>query len=138
MTKEIGRVYDFVFRGMLAEEYLDKSGRVSSLAFDGLDQEISGRLALDVIDESFVVAARRMAVVYTAVAAFENSVRKLISTVLLEQLGDNWWETGVSEKIRRKSETRRVEEERVKWHTQRGASPIAFVDLSDLATIIRN
>jgi hypothetical protein len=30
------------------------------------------------------------------------------------------------------------DEEKVRWHTQRGASPITYTDLSDLGNIMRN
>jgi hypothetical protein len=78
-----------------------------------------------------------MAVVYTAVAAFESSARKLISTVLLEQVGDNWWEQSVPEQRRKKAESRRAEEQKIRWHAQRGDSPINYTELGDLAIIIR-
>ena len=47
-----------------------------------------------------------MAVVYTAIAAFENSARDLIKKVLLEEMGENWWLEGVSEKVRKNAETK--------------------------------
>lgn len=133
-----GALYEFAFRGLLAEEALDKAGRVHKNLTGAQDKLIAERLALDLLDEGFVAEARQMAVVYTAIAAFENSTRKLISTVLLEQLKENWWEQGVSEKIRKKAESRRADEEKVKWHAPRGESPINYSELGDLATIIRN
>jgi hypothetical protein len=78
-----------------------------------------------------------MATVYTAVAAFENSVRKLIKTVLLEQKGENWWEVSVSEKIRTRAAQKQKEEETVRWHAQRGADPITYTLMGDLESIIR-
>ena len=79
-----------------------------------------------------------MAVVYMAIAAFENSARKLISTVLLEKVGEAWWEQSVSASIRKRAETRQAEEQKVKWHTQRGTALINYTDLGDLGNIIRN
>jgi hypothetical protein len=134
----MGTLYEFAFRGMLAEEALDRTGRLHPNVAGALDQEFAERLAVDALDETFVAAARQMAVVYMAVAAFENSVRKLISTVLLEKVGESWWDTCVSAGIRKKVENRQKDEERVKWHTQRGASPITYTDLGDLTNIIRN
>lgn len=133
-----GTLYEFAFRGLLAEEALDKAGRVHKNLIGSQDKLIAERLALDLLDEGFVAEARQMAVVYTAIAAFENSTRKLISTVLLEHMKENWWEQGVSEKIRKRAESRRADEEKVKWHTPRGESPINYSELGDLATIIRN
>ena len=31
----------------------------------------------------------------------------------------------------------KIEEEKIRWHTQRGSSPINYTDLGDLANIIR-
>lgn len=130
-------VHEFVFRGLLAEEALDRSGRLRRELPRGLDAASVERLGLDLIDAEFVSAADRMAVVYTAIAAFENSARKLVSAVLLENVGEDWWDRSVSAKVIKKAEERRREEERVKWHAQRGAAPINYTDLSDLINIIR-
>ena len=45
-------------------------------------------LSLDLLDseEEILRSARRMAVAYTAIAAFENSARDLIKKVLLEEI----------------------------------------------------
>lgn len=131
------RLYDFAFRGLLAEEALDKAGRRSSDHGKALDEHITAALSIDLLDEDLVVRARRMATVYTAIAAFENSVRKLISTVLLEKEGEDWWTRCVSDKIQSRAETKRKEEERIKWHTQRGADPIYYSLMGDLVSIIR-
>lgn len=78
-----------------------------------------------------------MATVYTAVAAFENSVRSLVSSALLEEFGDNWWDTCVSSSIRNRAEKRSEDEEKHRFHTQRGDSPINYTELKDLLNIIR-
>ncbi|MDX2261487.1 MAG: Swt1 family HEPN domain-containing protein [Gemmatimonadales bacterium] len=136
MTRH-GDVYEFVFRGVLAEESLDSVGRRHRRQSVALDQEYQRTLGIDILDEEIVAAARSMATVYTAIAAFEISVRRLITTVLLEQVGADWWTTSVSEKIRAKADGRRLEEERVKWHSQRGADPIEYTQMGDLVAIIR-
>src|SRR5437867_1052949 len=123
-----GELYEFAFRGFLAEEALDKAGRIHANVAGTLDEEIAQRLAVDLLDENFVAAARNMAVVYMAVSAFENAVRKLIATILLEKVGENWWDQCVSVGIRKKVENRQKEEEKIKWHSQRGASPITYTD----------
>lgn len=133
-----GRLYEFAYRGLLAEEALDKTGRIHPNVAGALDEEIARRLAVDLLDDSFLAAARGMAVVYMAISAFENAVRKLITTILLEKVGETWWEQCVSAAIRKKVETRQKEEEKIKWHSQRGASPITYTDLGDLGNIIRN
>ena len=127
--------YEFTFRGLLAEEALDRAGRVSpSHILDEGETALAGTLEL--LDERFVDAARAMSTVYAAVAAFENSARKLVSTVLLENVGEDWWETHVSEKVRTRAETRRAEEEKVRWHRARGDDPINYTELNDLVSIM--
>jgi len=83
-----------------------------------------------------VRAPQRMAVVYVAIAAFENSVREFVSKVLLEKFGADWWLQSVSEKIRTKAETRRSEEEKIRWHTPRGDEPINYTEFGDLSSIM--
>ena len=124
-------LYAFVFRGILADEALDAVGRRHRKHSVALDEAYQRTLSIDLLADDLVASARSMATVYTAIAAFENSVRKLIATVLIEQVGPGWWDNAVSEKIRTRSEGRRSEEERIKWHTQRGADPIAYSQMGD-------
>jgi hypothetical protein len=79
-----------------------------------------------------------MAVVYTAIAAFENSARDLIAKVLLAELGEEWWINGVSEKVRKSAELKMKEEERIRWHRRRGEDPLGYTTMSELMSIIRN
>lgn len=131
------KYYSFAFKGLLTEEALDKAGRKSLSHFsDEVEKEISDRLAIDLIPDEFVKQSRKMAIVYTAICAFENSVRRFISDILLENIGEKWWEKSVSEKIRKKAETRRDEEEKVRWHSSRGELPINFTEFGDLISIM--
>jgi hypothetical protein len=78
-----------------------------------------------------------MATVYTAIAAFENSVRELIRGVLLEDVGEDWWNQSVSEKIRTRADALRLEEKSIKWHTPRGQDEIYYTTMADLVSILR-
>jgi hypothetical protein len=130
------QVYDFVFRGLLTEEALDRAGRTAKRS--STDHErYAELLSLDELAEEDVTAARAMATVYTAIAAFEISVRKLITHTLLEEVGENWWADCVSEKIREQAKKLQEEEEKVKWHAQRGNDPINYTMLPNLMAIIR-
>jgi hypothetical protein len=131
-------VYEFVFRGLLTEEALDRAGRQSAHLLGMEKAELARTLALDLLEPDFVAPASEMAIVYTAIAAFENSARELVRKVLIEQFGEDWWERGVSEKIRERAETRRDDEQKTKWHGQRGEDPITYTQLSDLANVIQN
>lgn len=137
MSGEDRRLYDFVFRGHLAEQALDSAGRKNRRLIEFSNEEIAKVLAIDSLDDQLVENARAMSIVYVSIAAFENSVRALISDVLLEQVGENWWETSVSEKIRSRAEQKRQEEEKVRWHVQRGVDPIYYTLMGDLTSILR-
>lgn len=134
---EDGSVYEFAFRGLLTEEALDRSGRPSRIGTGMFDADVAERLSLDVLDEVHVASAKLMAAVYVAVAAFENSARELVTTVLREGVGENWWETAVSGTIQKSCKTRQEDEEKHRFHTQRGDAPINYTDLKNLANIIR-
>lgn len=131
-------IYSFAMRGLLTEEALDRAGRNSLISQQFAELEATAKLVgLDALDIEKVASARAMAVVYTAIAAFENSVRELISKTLLENVGEAWWTTSVSEKIRVAAQARMAEEERVRWHAQRGGDPIQYTMLPNLLNIIR-
>ena len=130
-------IYAFVFRGMLTEDALDKAGRrTRAKGTELLPSEVVERISLSLIDEKYIVPASKMAVVYTTIASFENSVRDLISETLLETGGENWWEAKVTEGIRKKAESRRVEEDKIRWHSTRGDHLINYTDFGQLMSRI--
>lgn len=137
MTKDTDQLYNFVYRGQLAEEALNRAGRAASRRSEVDHELFSKLLSISELDEQHVENARSMATVYTAVAAFENSVREMISKTLIDEVGVGWWISCVSEKIRRQAELRRENEEKVRWHTQRGSDPINYTMLPNLINIIR-
>lgn len=131
------QLYSFVMRGELSKVALQKTPVISRHSTSELlMQEYVQCLSLDLLDDDEVNAAKEMAAVYTAIAAFENSVRKFVVTVLLEHKGENWWEECVSEKIRRTAESRKKEEEKIRWHVPRGDSMINYIEFGDLASIM--
>jgi len=134
---EKDKLYSFVMRGELTKVALDGSGIVSKhSSSEALAQDYIKCLSLDLLDDEYVNCAKVMATVYTAIAAFENMVRQFVVKILLEHKGENWWEESVSEKIRKVAESRRKEEEKIKWHTQRGDSQINYTDFGDLVSIM--
>jgi Arc/MetJ family transcription regulator len=130
------QIYDFVYRGQLTEEALDRVGR-PRLTIGLLDEEIADKVSLALLDEHFVAQAQRMATVYTAIAAFESTVRDLVRRVLLEQFGAKWWEEKVSATVRTKAKKRQEDEAKHRFHTQRGDDPIDFIDFGDLLNVMR-
>jgi hypothetical protein len=131
-----GDAYQFVFRGLLADEALDKAGRKRAHVPGLLEPEIAEKLSIDALDDGLVEAARRMATVYTAVAAFENMARELVASTMIEAQGDTWW-SGVKAEIRNRAETRQENEAKHKFHSQRGDVPLNYTELKDLLNIIR-
>jgi hypothetical protein len=132
------KYYSFVLRGLLTEEALDKAGRRNRSNIALSEQEIEDTLSLSLLPADLVAEAKKMSAVFTAVSAFENAVRELISGVLLEAHGENWWADRVSQNIRGRAEKRAEEERKIKWHTQRGIDPINYTTMADLINIIRN
>jgi len=132
------RLYSFVFKGLLAEEALDKAGRKNRAHYTAEEEtKISDALAIDEIDVDLIFRAKKMAIVYTAISAFENSVRAFISKKLLEEVGEDWWLIAVDEGIRKKAEGRMSEEKKIRWHTPRGDSPINYTEMKHLTDTIR-
>lgn len=131
------KLYAFAFRGLLTQEALEKSGIVSKHSSNSLlDKNLVTRISLDLLDDDLVARASRMATVYTAIAALENTARQFVVNRLLEDLGENWWKDGVSDRIRKKAEGRLEDEAKTRWHTPRGDKPINYSDFGDLSSII--
>jgi hypothetical protein len=132
----IGRLYEFVYRGILTDEALDRAGRKSGPA-ELTAQEVAEALSVDLLDPDVLVATARMAAVYAAIAAFEISARRFITKVLLEAHGEDWWNQGVSEKIRTFAASRRDDEEKTRWHGRRGTELLDYVEMGHLVNIIQ-
>jgi len=131
------KLYAFVMRGELTKAALEQTeiqSRYSSS--EALAHEYIESLSLDLLDDSLVDSARVMATVYTAIAAFENTVRRFVVKVLMENKGETWWEECVSEKIRKYADTRKAEEDKIRWHSARGISMINYTEFGDLVTIM--
>ena len=87
------------------------------------------------LDPGFLADADGMAIVYTAIHAFENTVRELVKKAMLEAHGETWW-SKVPQKVQQRAKTRIEEEAKIKWHGTRGASEIVYCDFGDLSSII--
>ncbi len=72
-------LYTFVYKGILTDESLDKSGRKKHKNF-GTEEAANIRTALsfEMLDNELMVDAQKMAIIYTAIHAFENMVRELV------------------------------------------------------------
>jgi len=128
--------YEFVYRGQLADESLDLAGRPKRNLTGFHDLEVAQALAIDLLDDDLVNAAKRMSAVYAAIAAFENSARKLVRSVLKDALGEDWIEKGLTTDILKRARGRKEDEEKTRWHAPRGLDLIEYTELHDLGTII--
>ena len=127
----------FVLKGQMAGVAIARSQAIPTKGGEFTFDDIAARAGVKDLDEDEVAAARKMSAVYIAIASFENMVRNLISTRMLEVKKDKWWEECVSEKIRKKAQRVIDEESRIRWHKSRGLSPIYFTELGDLIPIIQ-
>jgi hypothetical protein len=83
--------------------------------------------------------ARKMArEVYPLLYVFENSARDVIARVLTAAIGPDWWPRVVPSKVQERAAIRMTAEGQEAWHSRRGAAPIQYVDLEDLAKIVRD
>lgn len=138
-------LYSFVYRGNLTKVSLEEQKvlnrpKIESKIFSDslLNAETLKRLPIDRMDETIVQHAKTMASVYVAIASFENSAREFVTKVLMEKYGEDWWTKSVSEKIRTKAESKKKEEDKIKWHNQRGESLINYTEITDLSNIMYN
>lgn len=129
-------LYNFVYRGVLTDESLDKAGRKARNVLGPEDAErIRSALAFDLLDSDRTVNAEKMAIIYTAIHAFENSVRHFVVTGMAEAHEEEWW-SKVPEKVRKKVQSRMEDEAKFRWHGARGGGEIEYCDFGDLTSII--
>lgn len=130
-------MYSYVFRGFLTQEALDKTDAIHRFGSDdSLDEDVLQRLSLELLDPELVTRAKRMATVYTAIAALENSARLFVSKTMLDACGEGWWSKCVSDRIRSKAENRQNDEAKIRWHTPRGDQPLNYTDFGEISSII--
>jgi Swt1-like HEPN len=134
---KLDKLYSFVFKGLLTEEALDKVGRKPKASFSQeWEAEASKRLGIPLLDEALTIKSRRMAVVYTAICAFENSVREFVAKKLLEEKGEKWWDSSVKADIRNRADAKKKSEKDIRWLTPRGDSMIYYTEFGDLIAIM--
>lgn len=129
-------LYSFVYRAILTEEALDKSGRRRRSHFGSDDvHAIQQSLSFDYLDSDLLLEAQRMSIVYAALHSFENAVRATVTKAMAEKHGETWWEK-VPERIRKSAKSRMDEDSKFRWHGARGATEINYCDFGDLSSII--
>lgn len=93
------------------------------------------------LDASILGDAQKMAGIYPLLYLLENSIRRLIISVLEQSYGVDWWNSGLSnsgnvKKIKASVADRMAGENQKKWHQKRGAHEIYYTDFNSLGTII--
>lgn len=129
-------LYSFVYRGVLTEEALDRTGRRRRTHFGAESAgELQTSLSFDILDPELLAEAQRMSVVYSALHAFENSIRLMVTKAMSEEHGATWWEK-VPDRIQKTARSRMEEDAKFRWHGARGSSEINYCDFGDLSSII--
>lgn len=130
-------LYSSTMRGILAEESLDKAGRLKfHPEANYFSADISKKLHIDEIDEVYIQQSKNMLTVFVAITAFENVTREFIYNILYEKHADLWFENGVQNNIKTKAESRKSTEQKVRYHNNRGDDMMSYVDFADLPKII--
>ena len=131
------QIYSFVLRGNLTKVAMEKTQLLkNNIGSKYINSEIAEHLSINLLDDGHVKISKKMAAVYVAITSFENMVIDFIEKTLSEEKGEEWWKTCVSEAIRKKAESRRKEEEKIKWHQQRGDRILNYTEMGDLNNII--
>lgn len=132
-------IRDWLFKGLAVEDLLDNlesDGYAVRAANDpGAVQRV---MPLEDFSSEIRRAALRALPAYLAFFCIENAVRELVVDRMTESKGTDWWQTGASNDLRKKVETRQEKEGTNRWHVRRGASEIYYTDFGDLMSIIRN
>lgn len=129
-------IYGFVYRGILTEVALEKARNIrKDDTTDVLDIEgVQRSLNFDLLEKNKVQDAQLMSNVYIALHALENMIRDFVIKQLSEQFGETW-EDKVPSKIAKLAETRKQNEEKIRWHTRRERDYM-FWQFGDLGQII--
>src|ERR1700722_3721227 len=97
---------DFTFRAMLFDAECERfraAGLRVGIPSEAVDIDLM-REALSPFGLSLRDPALRMARLYATLNCFENSVRELVSSRLLEYDGANWWDQRVPGEVKKRAE----------------------------------
>ncbi len=130
-------LYSFAFRGLLAEEALDKAGHRKYATEEAFfSEDLAKKLHFDEIDSKYVEQSKTMITVFATITAFENATREFVYTTLQGAYGSEWWSKGVQKSIQEKAQSRKDQETKVKWHVNRGDAMMSYLEFGDLPKIM--
>src|SRR5258706_4418203 len=90
-------------------------------------------LTQDILDD-----AKEMTDIYATLYVFENSVREVITRIMSEKSGKDWWNKlngARAIKMRQDIKGRMTQEEKNGWHGKRGSHPLHYTDITNLIDI---
>ena len=129
-------IYSFLLRGLFTDLALDSTGRTKLSNSNALEIDTIKKLPYTQLDQRYLITAKKMATVFVAITAFENTMRDFISKVMSDNATDDWWNLKAPEKLKKKVEGRIANEKKVPWHAARGGAPIHYTDFGDLSDLI--
>lgn len=134
MTTEYDQLLTFGMQNLMLESTLSKLeedgielGHVSTLKKDEL-------VDTELFEHDILKKAQKMADFYILYFSLENSVRKLITDVLNEKHGSDWWNKKVPQGVRNEV-TRKQKEERDTAMSIRSEDPLAYANFGELIDI---
>lgn len=134
--KTIDELKRFTFNAMLLEDNLFEMHKKGTLVKEGIQQTPITRISENDFNPIIWRQAQEMSSVYAIIYCIENSLRNFIVDRLSEKYGLDWWEKCVSKGIKTSTERLKNSEEKNKYHSSRGDSPIHYTLLDNLVQII--
>ena len=88
----------------------------------------------ELFEHDIIAKARTMADFYVLYFALENSVRRLLTEVLSEKHGSDWWQKAVPDGVKKEAENKRKEELESAMSI-RSEDPLAYTNFGELIAI---
>lgn len=90
------------------------------------------------LSQTDISDAYKMSELYVILHCYENSVRRLVERVFINNLGENWWDSVASDTMRTKVNGLKQKENTNRWLSPRGqTSPLYYLEWGDLVKLIR-
>jgi hypothetical protein len=88
----------------------------------------------DLFEHDILISAKKMADFYILYYSLENNVRKLISDVLLEKTGSDWWDKKIPDGVKNAVKDKQ-KQERETTMSIRSEDPLAYTNFGELIDI---
>ena len=112
----------------VSKKKVTKSSKVVFIAKDFKESD-------PILPDRVLSEAKEMASIYPLLYVLENSIRQFIVIMMEKYIGSDWW-SHVSIKISKNFEERMSDEKKNSWHQKRGTSPIYYLDLNELPSLL--